>query len=80
MDVTQRESDIIYMTTALSWMEQAFKDHSGDVAKMVNSLGATFARILQSYESEIECLKHALPADKPIQTNSTHVPVDSVEV
>ena len=77
--MASREEDIAFMVTAIEWMNQAFKGQHGDVARMVRALPECFSNILQSYEDEIECLKHALPADNDTQTNILPVPVDSVE-
>ena len=77
VDKEQRNNDIIYMASAITWMKQAFSGRSGDVANMVNGLSETFNRILQSYEEEIECLKRVLPADTPFQTGSLPAPVDT---
>ncbi len=77
--MASREDDIIFMTTAIQWMNQAFKGQHGEVARMVRALPEHFSNILQSYEDEIECLKRALPVDNDTQTNTLPAPVDSAE-
>lgn len=78
-ELSQREVDKIYVATNIKWMQDAFKNHPGDLHNMLVTLHATFFRMVESYEAEIECLKHALPADNNTQINSLPAPVDSVE-
>lgn len=77
--MASREEDIAFMVTAIEWMNQAFKNQHGDVARMIRALPEHFSNILQSYEDEIECLKRALPVDNDTPTNTLPAPVDSVE-
>lgn len=77
-ELSQREADKIYVATNIKWMQDAFKNHPGDLHNMLVTLHATFFRMVESYEDEIECLKHALPVDSTTQTALLPAPVDSV--
>ena len=77
-ELGQREADKIYVATNIKWMQDAFRNYPGDLSKMIDTLHATFIRLVESYEDEIECLKHALPVDNTTQTVSLLAPVDSV--
>lgn len=75
--LSQREIDKLYIATGIQWMQQAFANNPGQVQDMINDMQRAFTRLVQSYEEEIEWLKHALPADSPILTSSLPAPVDS---
>ena len=77
-EITQREVDKTYIATGIQCMQQAFANNPGQVQDMINGMHRAFTRMVESYEEELECLKHALPADKSIQINSLPAPVDSV--
>lgn len=77
-EISQREIDKLYMASSIQWMQQAFAGHPGEVQDMINGMHRAFTRMVESYEEELECLKHALPADSDTQTTSLPAPVDSV--
>ena len=79
MTIEQRQKDIAYVTASFNWMLLAFKETPGQLQDMIKETAEAFARIVQSYEGDIECLKRVQPVDKPTQMNSIHAPVDSVE-
>ena len=76
-EISQREVDKLYIATGIQWMQQAFANNPGQVQDMINGMHRAFTRMVESYEEELECLKHALPADKSTQINSLPAPVDS---
>ena len=81
MAVNEREADIAACTTFIKWMRDAFNTSSTnkELRKSVTDFSNSFARIIQSYEEELECLKSALPADNIIQINLRDSTAESAE-
>ena len=76
---TQRELDLALIVATFQWMNEAFAQHPGAIRDNLLKATEAFASLVQSYEEEIECLKHALPADKHTQMSSLPAHVDSAE-
>lgn len=78
-ELSKRDLDKIFIASGITWMQQAFKDHPGPILNLINDMQIKFHDVIESYEGEIECLKHALPADNDTQIASLLAPVDTVE-
>lgn len=77
-ELSQRDIDKLCMVTSIQWMQQAFANNPGPIQDMINGMHLAFARVVDSYEEELKCLRRALPVDNDTQINSLPVHVDSV--
>ena len=70
---TQRELDLVATASFIKWMNDAFNTSSTDktLRNNVREFSNAYARIIKSYEEEIEWLKSALNAGSTTQTDSS---------